>query len=139
MFVDTNVLVHASVPAAPERTRARAALSFHSAEERLFVSRQILREFIAVITRPQAWARAKTPTEAAVIATALSSSFAVLEDGVSVWNELTNLCRLFAFGGRQVHDANIVATMLAYGERRLLTFNGADFQRFVPLIEVVIP
>lgn len=35
------------------------------------------------------------------------------------------LCSRFRFGGRQVHDANIVATMLANGERRLLTFNGA--------------
>ncbi|HUC70920.1 MAG TPA: hypothetical protein VMS01_07005 [Stellaceae bacterium] len=34
------------------------------------------------------------------------------------------LCSRFRFGGRQVH-ADIVATMLANGERRLLTFNGA--------------
>jgi hypothetical protein len=27
--------------------------------------------------------------------------------------------------------------MLAHGERRLLTFNGADFRRFARLIEVV--
>ena len=32
-------------------------------------------------------------------------------------------------GGRQIHDANIIATMLAYGELRLLTFNVADFRR----------
>jgi predicted nucleic acid-binding protein len=38
-----------------------------------------------------------------------------------------------------VHDANIVATMLAHGETRLLTFNGADFRRFASLIEVVAP
>jgi hypothetical protein len=29
--------------------------------------------------------------------------------------------------------------MLAHGERRLLTFNEADFRRFTPLIEVVAP
>ncbi len=38
-----------------------------------------------------------------------------------------------------MHDANIVATMLAHGETRLLTFNGADFRRFASLIEVVAP
>ena len=42
-------------------------------------------------------------------------------------------------GGKQVHDANIVATMLAYGERRLLTFNIRDFRRFAAHIEVVDP
>ncbi len=49
------------------------------------------------------------------------------------------LTRAFAFGGKQVHDANIVATMLAHGETRLLTFNGGDFHRFDSLIEVVAP
>jgi len=29
--------------------------------------------------------------------------------------------------------------MLAYGERRLLTFNGSDFRRFAELIEIVAP
>jgi hypothetical protein len=29
--------------------------------------------------------------------------------------------------------------MLAHGERRLLTFNAADFLRFTALIEVVTP
>ena len=32
--------------------------------------------------------------------------------------------------GKKVHDANIVATMLAHGIRHLLTFNVADFRRF---------
>ncbi len=38
-----------------------------------------------------------------------------------------------------MHDANIVATMLAYGERRLLTFNIRDFRHFAAHIEVVDP
>lgn len=42
-------------------------------------------------------------------------------------------------GGKQVHDANIVATMLAHGERRLLTFNIRDFRRFSAHIELVNP
>ena len=52
---------------------------------------------------------------------------------------LLKLWRDVAVGGRQVHDANIVATMLAHGERRLLTFNDGDFVRFAPRIEVVRP
>ena len=47
MFIDTNILVHAAVPTAPQRIRARAALSLYSAAgEELFVSRQVLREFV---------------------------------------------------------------------------------------------
>src|SRR5437868_6379584 len=140
MFIDTNVLVHASAPGAPDRGKARIALALHVATgEQLRISRQVLREFVAVITRPQAWARAKTPAEAASAAMILAADFTVLEDGPVVWHELMELCRRFAFGGRQVHDANIVATMLAHGEHRLLTFNGSDFQRFSGLIEIVAP
>jgi predicted nucleic acid-binding protein len=38
--------------------------------------------------------------------------------------------------GRQVHDANVVATMLEHGVRRLLTFNAADFRRFARIIDI---
>jgi predicted nucleic acid-binding protein len=65
--------------------------------------------------------------------------FTVLEDGPLVWDQLMELSRHSSFGGRQVHDANVVATMLAHGERRLLTFNAADFRRFTALIDVVTP
>jgi len=39
-------------------------------------------------------------------------------------------------GGKQVHDANIVATMLVYGIPRLLTANPSDFARFAHLLTV---
>jgi len=40
-------------------------------------------------------------------------------------------------GGKQVHDANIVATMLVYGIPQLLTHNPSDFARFSGLISVL--
>ena len=39
--------------------------------------------------------------------------------------------------GKQIHDANIAATMLAHGERRLLTMNIKDFRRYGERIELV--
>jgi predicted nucleic acid-binding protein len=38
--------------------------------------------------------------------------------------------------GKQVHDANIVATMVAHEIRILLTVNSRDFSRRAHLIEV---
>jgi predicted nucleic acid-binding protein len=64
---------------------------------------------------------------------------AVLEDGPEVAARLVELCETVQLAGRQVHDANIVATMLAHGEDRLLTMNRSDFQRFEPRIEIVEP
>ena len=60
----------------------------------------------------------------------LVATYEILGDGPVVTDWLVSLCRDIPVGGRQIHDANIVATMLAYGERRLLTFNPADFRRY---------
>ena len=66
----------------------------------------------------------------------LEEVFGILEDGPRVTDALTALCRTFPVAGRQVHDANIVATMLARDERRLLTINGRDFRRYGDRIEL---
>ena len=137
--VDTNVLVHSSNAGSPEHHRARAALALLRSQGPVAVTRQVLREYLAVATRPQPWSRPLTLAEAAADTNAFIRSFTILEDGPLVWNELMALCRRFTFGGKQVHDANIVAAMLAHGETQLLTFNAADFRRFGGLIEVVAP
>ena len=64
-----------------------------------------------------------------------AATFEVLEDGPVVTDWLVSLCRQLPVGGIQIHDANIVATMLAHGERRLLTFNVAAFRRYADHIE----
>ena len=137
--VDTNVLVHLTTPGSPHHAQARHALTRLASQGPIAVTRQILREYIAATTRPQSWSRAFTLAEATTDTDALTARFAVLEDGQAVWDELMALTRSFVFGGKQVHDANIVATMLAHGETRLLTFNEPDFRRFGTLIEVVVP
>ena len=136
-FVDTNVLVYATAEGAPFQDRARAALVGLAVNERLSISRQVLREYLAVMTRPQTWGKPLSLAAAMADATAFTDRFRVLEDGPAVWDQLGALSRHRAFAGRQVHDANVVATMLAHGERRLVTFNTADFRRFDALIELV--
>jgi predicted nucleic acid-binding protein len=85
-FVDTNVLVHATATSAPFRDRARAALSRLAASEPLAVGRQILREYIAVMTRQQAWRKALTHAEATSDAATFVRRFSVFEDGPPVWD-----------------------------------------------------
>ena len=138
MFVDTNILVRSRMVGAPSAYVARSMMEREiSAGERLKISRQVIREFLAVVTRPQQWAPAMPMHEALDNVQSMIDSFHVLEDGPGVTNTLVSLCRQFPVGGRQIHDANIVATMLAHGERRLLTFNPRDFRRYGDLIELV--
>ena len=101
------------------------------------ISRQIVREYLAVVTRPQDWADPLTADEAVSDVNRMLNTYQILEDGPTVTSTLLALLQDTAVGGRQIHDANIVATMLAYGERRLLTFNTADFRRFGDRIELI--
>ena len=164
-FIDTNVLVYSAVNNAPFRDRARNALARFGASGPLLISRQILREYLAVMTREQVWAK---PLTLACCNSRFADSDMVSAGPFPSWPGLTRpsahersgvdgrvrpghdgrglgpmrwnaKMRTAAFGGRQVHDANIVATMLAHRERRLVTFNGGDFRRFAGLIDVVTP
>ena len=138
MFIDTNVLVQYLNVDAPDHSRARAVmLSAFAQPESLIISRQILREYLAVVTRPQSWADATPMADALDEVNSLMLMFQIVEDGPNVTEQLVELCREVPVGGRQIHDANIVATMLVYGERRLLTFNTADFRRYRGRIELV--
>ena len=103
------------------------------------ISRQILREYLSVMTRQQIWGKPLTLTEAIADTAEFIRQFTVLEDGPAVWDRIIMLSRRYSFAGRQVHDANLIATMLAHGEHRILTFNDADFRRFADLIEVQAP
>ncbi len=138
MFVNTNVLVNSRIPGAPDHDAARASLerAFRDPEP-LRISRQVIREYLSVVTRPQPWPVGITRDDARDDVSRLLRGFEILEDGSLVTESLLDLCREFPVGGRQIHDANIVATMLAHGERRLLTFNGADFRRYGDRIELV--
>lgn len=65
------------------------------------------------------------------------SQFQIAEDNSAVTARLLSLVDQFPVAGKQVHDANIVATMQVYGIRRLLTHNVADFTRFASLLEIL--
>jgi predicted nucleic acid-binding protein len=140
VFVDTNVLVYATqrghgVSATSRHLAAAAALRQRNEEGvPLVLSRQVLREYLAVVTRPQGTGSSLPVAEAAKDVRRFAQLFRILEDGGEVTAKLLELIEWFPTGGAQIHDANIVATMLVHGVGRLLTFNHGDFARFVPLI-----
>ena len=140
MFIDTNALIYARVVESPNYDAARAMLA-HALQdaEPLRISRQIVREYLSVMTRPQSWTGTVPISRDRALedVNRFLSDFEILEDGPVVTETLITLCREFEGGGKQIHDANIVATMLAHGERRLLTFNTSDFRRYTDRIELV--
>ena len=140
MFIDTNLFVAACNALAPDNERARALLARVQADALpCRISRQVMREYLAAATRPQTWSCPLSTIEALADVSWMEGAFEVLEDGPQVMDTLARLCREIPMGGKQVHDANIVATMLTHGERRLLTFNIRDFRRFAAHIDIVDP
>ncbi len=138
IFVDTNVLVAANVTTHPQHAVALQRLTDLSAGGAEFwISRQILREYLATMTRPQKFA---LPQPVSVLLTQVAyfqSRMQVADETAAVTANLLALLQSIPLGGKQVHDANVVATMQAFGIPRLLTDNIADFNRFGSLIVVL--
>lgn len=138
MFVDANVLVYADLASSPFYAVARRRLiEMNEARVRLWVSPQIVREYLVAITRGQTFSKPVLPAEAAASAEKLMTQFVLADVTADVLRILLDVIKRFDVKGKQVHDANVVATMMAYGIRRLLTHNVGDFERFASVIEVV--
>ena len=137
LFIDTNVLVYATAPPAALHAAARARLAAErAAGHELWISRQILREFLSTLSRPQSFTPPLSAADLTKEVKKFQAQFIVAEDDAQITANLLGLLATIPIGGKQVHDANIVATMQRYSVRRLLTHNIADFARFASVITV---
>ena len=135
-FFDTNVLIYAALEDSPFRNLAwRAMDAFAALSAPLWISRQVLREYIAAFTR------FSTPLVSTEMITRqvrhYESRFRIAEDGPAITATLLSLLESVSFGGKQVHDANIVATALAYDIPCIVTHNIIDFSRFSSHIDII--
>ncbi len=138
LFLDTNVLVYGNVASAPLHDIALETIrAYYRAGVKLWISRQVLREYLATLSRPQAFTSPRPVTTLVERVRYFESHFLVAEDGPLVTAQLLVLMEQIPVGGKQVHDANIVATMCVHGISRLLTANTGDFARFAHLITVL--
>ncbi|MBD2608593.1 PIN domain-containing protein [Scytonema hofmannii FACHB-248] len=138
VFLDTNILVYASVPESPLHLVAINAIqSYEQAGTQLWISRQVLREYLATLTRPQLYTQPIPILRVTEEIRFFQNRFRMAEDNSQVTQRLLSLMEEIPVGGKQVHDANIVATMLVYHIPQLLTHNTGDFSRFSQLINVL--
>ena len=136
VFIDTNILVFANVIETPFHEPALAAVNAaDQAGRTIWISRQIIREYLVTLTRPQTFENLPRVTVFEQV-DQFRKRFEVADDTRTVTEQLIKLLGDFKVGGKQVHDANIVATMLAYNIPCLLTHNIEDFKRFKGLIRI---
>src|SRR6185295_11906779 len=137
-FLDTNILVYAASLRAPLHQRASEEIrGRHESGHELWVSRQILREYLATLSRPQTFAQPKPIRELVRDIRYFLENFRIAEEGPAVTEKLLELVEGREIGGKRIHDANIVATMLTNGIPALLTNNADDFARFSGVIKVI--
>lgn len=135
VLVDTNVLL-----AATDRSRARheAAIRFLTEDERdLAISPQIVREYLAISTRPvEVNGLGMTATDAIANLEQFLGTMTLLSEGSGSTAHLLALIGSRSALGKQVHDANVVAVALAHQAIAIVADNAKHFVRFASLVAI---
>ena len=135
LLIDTNVLLRLAEAEDREYPIVRRAVDalLDRGDELCFIPQNLV-EFWNVCTRP---ARSNgfglTIGEANTRAQRMESKYTLVHDTERVHIEWRRLVVAYSVSGVQVHDARIVAAMLAHGIPQLLTLNPRDFQRFTEI------
>lgn len=140
MLVDSNILLRLAEPGHPLESLARLALerlTDQGFEPR--IEPQVIYEYWVVATRPISVKGLGFSVEQVqrdlVAARAL---FRLFRDERGILDRWEALVRDHSIHGKKAHDARLAAAMLRHGVTHLLTFNGADFQRY-PHVTVLNP
>ena len=139
VLVDANVLLSATAPFRPLHRAALTVLNdWPNRRFPLAASVQILREYLVVASRPvEVNGLGLASAEALANVAAFRARMRLLVDSEPVWERLQSLIMTHGCKGKQIHDANIVASALTWGLPRLVTANAGDFNRFAGEIEVI--
>lgn len=138
VFLDTNILVYSTFAGTPFHAAARMRLrELETTGTILWTSRQVLREFLSVTTRPGNVAPPPTTDSLVQAVHQFETTFRIADEDAAVTALLLDLVQSRAVQGKQIHDANIAATMLRYGISLLLTNNAADFVKYESAVTVL--
>jgi len=131
-MLDTNVLLAATDEGRPEHKQALMIINeWPGRGTVLYTSGQIMREYLAVATRPASRnGLGLQQADALRNVRALRERTSLLAEDSKVADRLLALLEDIACGGKQIHDANVVATMLVHGIDTVVTLNVDDFTRF---------
>jgi len=135
ILVDTNVLLAATDTS---RNQHAEAIQFLNGglrgDQRLFAIPQIFREYLAVATRlTTANGLGLSPADAHENVRQFRSFLDLLPEDAETTDHLLLLVRKHDLQGKRIHDANLVASMVRHGLRKLKTFNAGDFALFSDL------
>jgi predicted nucleic acid-binding protein len=139
VLIDTNVLLSATAPARELHRAALAVLNEWPNQGRILATTmQVLREYLAVATRPTAVNGLGLDVKDALAnASVFRGRMRLLLESESGWDRLRSLVANYGCSGKQIHDANLAATALTSGVAKLVTGNASDFSRFAAELEII--
>jgi predicted nucleic acid-binding protein len=138
VFVDTNILTRATIISAPLHHRAQEALDrLTESGAELWISAQVIREYMVNTTREQSYSQAIPMPQVLEQIKRFRAAFKVAEETTAVLDKMLELAATAPLRGKQIHDVNIVATMITYNIPALLTHNADDFKQFSAYIRVI--
>ena len=140
-LLDTGILLRVFAQIDPlYRETRQALLKLRREGEELLTSFQNVAEFVNVSTRP-ASARGGYGLSLELVdkrVRFVERVCHVVTENPPSYNRWRELVARYGVSGLAVHDARLVAIMLAHGVHRLLTLNDRDFRRYEPEGIVVV-
>lgn len=137
-LVDTNILLRLVQKNSPMHLDTqRAILKLKKQGKFLCIIPQNIIEFWAVATRPlDKNGLGLSITQAEEESEKLKKIFILELDTPQIFTKWESLVIKHQVMGKQVHDARLVAAMVAHNITHLLTFNVDDFKRFSDIVVV---
>ncbi|MGD0699358.1 MAG: PIN domain-containing protein [Trebonia sp.] len=139
VMLDTNVLLAATDEGRAEhRAALKVVNEWAAGHTDLCTSGQVLREYLVVATRSaEQNGLGMSLPDALGNVRAIRARTSLLAEDSKVSDRLLGLLADIECRGKQVHDANLVATMLVYGVGTVVTMNLADFARFERYVSLI--
>ncbi|MDX2078425.1 MAG: type II toxin-antitoxin system VapC family toxin [bacterium] len=138
-FVDTNILLRAMIPQMNQHSQCESLVQkLWDDDVELWINRQVIREYTVQATHPNSFSPPLTITQIITQMNTITTLLRVADETQTITAKLFELLANYpTTRGKQVHDTNLVATMLVYGIDTLVTLNESDFRRFGSLIKIV--
>jgi predicted nucleic acid-binding protein len=134
-LVDTNILLRATRRADPQhRVVSTSLTSLANQGTLLYYTPQNIAELWNAMTRPATRnGLGLSVADADRQVRAIEAGMILLPDNEAIYREWRRIVVQHGVLGVQVHDARLAASMIVHGVTSILTFNVADFSRFIGL------
>lgn len=131
IFIDTNVLSYAEANDPKWGAIAQKKIAVYEQKGfDIWISRQIIREFLMVTSRKMKEVDAYDAKSLADRIQAFQKQYFIADETEFTTHELLKLIDKYQIVGKSVHDCNVIATIKVHQIKNLLTHNVADFKKY---------